>query len=173
MAQSISAGANIPLHWLGDPGDTNLATATEIEFAVLSSMQVMQELWAQVIIDLCQEALRLAGIDPAEVAIDPGLPDLQRRDAVRTTETLIRGRDAGLITDATARRIYLETLGVKNVADELARLASEAPAARADGRRDASAGTAPAADRDALDARPGSVGDTPSAGREDWWRARG
>jgi hypothetical protein len=74
----LAAGLGLPMHYLGDVGSANLATATAMELPVLKMMEARQELWEGVFRDIIGYMLEGVGLDPEGVEVQ--MPSILARD---------------------------------------------------------------------------------------------
>jgi hypothetical protein len=82
----LAAGLGLPMHYLGDVGSANLATATAMELPVLKMMEARQELWEAVYRDILGFMLEGVGLDPEGIEVQ--MPGILARDVNALTTSL-------------------------------------------------------------------------------------
>ena len=128
MKMGAVAGFGFSLHYLGDPENANLATATSMELPVLRTMQVYQALWNWIYRTLCDLVLEVNGVTD-ESHYDLPSPAIVQHPLVEVSAAVLDALDAGRISDTQASVLLMTALGVDNIELELAALNAEADAA--------------------------------------------
>ena len=120
---SIAGGAGQPLHWHGDGGDANLATATAMGEPAFRQLEQVQGDFVEIVEDVMAgtvAGLQAAGrvsavIDPGDVRWALSLPRIDSRDYERGTRSLLTADtaidsivDSGYITWEAGQRIIAD-----------------------------------------------------------------
>lgn len=116
-----AAGMGLPLHYLADPENANLATAESIERPVLERLQTYQLVWMDTFFRSCRLACAVAGKPQAE--FDVQMPNIMQVNI--TGSDVTQAADAGYITRKRAATWWLDALNVDNPEQELEELERE------------------------------------------------
>lgn len=123
LRASIAGGAGQPLHWHGDGGDANLATATAMGEPAFRQLEQLQGDFLEIVEDVMTEVVRQlqaagrvsAAIDPAEIRWVLSLPRIDSRDYERGTRSLLQADtavdaivDSGYLTWEAGQRIVAD-----------------------------------------------------------------
>jgi hypothetical protein len=140
LRASIAGGAGHPLHWHGDGGDANLATATAMDGPAFRQMQRFQGELIEIFTDLVTEvtrrmsaAGRVRAISETELmslSWDFGLPAIDSRDYERGTRSVLQAQtvldgevSAGRLSERGAQRAMVDIqrriLGLEHHAEDL------------------------------------------------------
>lgn len=127
---SIAGGAGVPVHFLGDGGDANLATATAMNTPAHRHFQRLQGEFSEMVDALLRTALdRFLGFEVTnDLAFDITLPEMDAEDQESATSTLVQAVaavqslvDGQFITHQAAQRMLAtlieQTVGV-DLSDE-------------------------------------------------------
>jgi hypothetical protein len=126
----IASGAGVPVHFLGEGGDANLATATAMNTPAHRHFRRLQGEFSEMVDALLRYVLeQLLHFEvPLEMVFDLTLPEMDAEDQVSATQTLVQAVaavqslvDGSFITHAAGQRILAttieQTVGV-DLADE-------------------------------------------------------
>lgn len=128
MLKHISAGLGFPPHYFGDMSEANLATATSLELPVKIMVEALHAEKGEFIQELMWMAINArfpegeAAYDEDDLYVNVGKPNISREDITAVANALQFFLPNSLITDETAARTSLETLGVSGVDHEIDQL---------------------------------------------------
>jgi len=134
MPQAAVGG--VSLHYIGDPENANLATASAMEGPQLKHFQTYQGRWTNTYVKLAKEALRGEVDDTRNRKIHIPMPDLLQADLTDKADSLKVAQDAGWMRKEQAAMIFWKALGAADptaevetaMADEEEAQEPEAPA---------------------------------------------
>lgn len=139
----VAAATGLPETFLGDADVGNHATSKTLDRPTELKFTERQELWKAALTDMLLFVVRaknanargeLQAIDPEAPHIDVDFPDLleksveDRVKAIAAAATLDGKTDAGTLPRVLTSRLLMQALGVDDVDEELANLASVEPA---------------------------------------------
>lgn len=140
---SLAAGAGVPVHFLGEGGDANLATATAMNTPAHRHFERLQGEFADMVDLLLRTVLeRFLGFEASQdLAFDLTLPEMDAEDQVSATQTLVQATaavqsmvDGDFITQAAGQRmlsmIIEQTLGLELDDEDLPEEVEEDPYAQ-------------------------------------------
>ena len=157
MRMPACIGFGFAMHWLGDPENANLATATAMELPIRKMLEAYQTLWLGVYRELLDFALRMRGYDPAEVRYDIPVPKLAEPEIGETADAIFSGEERGLITPLQAAQRLMDLLGFDDIPERLQEWMDDKQ------RRDSEEEERMAAQLQALDQRQEEDQDDPEA----------
>lgn len=145
----VCAAFGIMEHYFGDPSTGNLATATAMELPMLKKFMALQTLWAGIQNDILQFQLDMKALalnkksfhynpiknrislnkarDYKSRMIDIDFPPILEKDLKNLSEAMSVGKNEGLIPIDTARRIYMQGVGINNIDEEMQKEFAEKP----------------------------------------------
>jgi hypothetical protein len=88
---SIASGAGVPVHFLGEGGDANLATATAMGSPTFRQMERLQGEFSDMASDILKAALASLGFDVSpDLVFDFTLPEIDAEDDEVASRTLVQ-----------------------------------------------------------------------------------
>lgn len=145
----VCAAFGIMEHYFGDPSTGNLATATAMELPMLKKFLSLQTIWAGVYNDILQFQLDMKafalnkksfdynpiknrisinkGRDYKNRTVDIDFPPILEKDLANLSTAMSTGKREGLIPIDTARRIFMQGVGINNIDDEIEKEFEEKP----------------------------------------------
>ncbi len=128
MRLPAAVGVGMPLHYLGDPENANLATARVMDTPALKTLEAYQSLWRSIYVDLFTFALQARGLDADAVRYDIPLPVFVEADLAGTAAAIMDALDRGLVTFLQAAQRIMELLGLDDIPERLKELMEDAAA---------------------------------------------
>lgn len=156
MRMAAGVGGGLPMHFMGDPENANLATSKSMELPTLKCLETYQTLWRSVYGDLFNFALLQAGYNPADVDYDIPMPHFVEEDIEAVAATVFDALDRGLLTEDQAAQRIMELLKLDDIPARLEELLSNKAARE---KQDVDDTAALLAARDAEDDDPPQVDD--------------
>lgn len=120
MAMPMVAIGGVALHYIGDPENANLATASSMEGPILKHFLGYQGLWGYVNRRLAQEALVPWTGREEQVDITVPMPELVVEDMLDNMQAIALMQDKGWATDEQAAREAWSARGAADVEAEVA-----------------------------------------------------
>jgi hypothetical protein len=126
----LAALAGVSLHYIGDPENANLATASAMEGPQLKHFVSYQGRWANAIRKLTVEALRghPAVEDPRDLNITVPMPDIVLPDLMDRVDAIKSGREQGFATKQQGAMLFWQAMGAADPTQEVATAMEEADA---------------------------------------------
>ena len=121
--KALAGMGGLPLHFLSDPENANLATALSMERPALETFRAYQAIWVDAYRKQCDFALVRAGI--VEPLYDIPVPRILAPDLPSIGGVINDSYELGLLTQRQASSWLLDFLGFDDVAEELAALETE------------------------------------------------
>jgi len=128
LLKHVSAGLGFPPHYFGDMSEANLATATSLELPVKVMVESLYAETGEFMSQLAWMAIRArfgtgsVGYSEDDIYVNVGKPNISREDITAIANALSMFLPNNLITEETAARTSLETLGVTGVEHEISQL---------------------------------------------------
>ncbi|MCF8012617.1 MAG: hypothetical protein K9L56_15210, partial [Clostridiales bacterium] len=123
------------LHYLADPENANLATATSMELPVLKNFSGYQSIWQWTYRSMADFVLRVNGHDPEDVAYDIPMSRILREEISNPVQGLLDAGAMNHLNDEYVTRKLLEMFGSEDIhqdmKDALEQTDSTEPAAAA------------------------------------------
>ena len=113
MMNAIASGTDLSEHYFGNAGDSNLATATALEYPILMAFQWWRGLWTEWYDTLFDAQLELAGLDGLTVDID--FPPLGARNVAEYVKAVIDAEAAGMIPKEEGAQAVMQALTLEDV----------------------------------------------------------
>lgn len=145
MQMMVCSASGIFYHYFGDPSTGNLATATSMELPMVKKFQDYQMLWQCIYKTLIMYMLRkkievglIAGSivydektkytyiqSPIDLTIDVDFPPILEKDVQELATALQIAKNAGLISEELAARLFMLGMEVDDIDDEIATVLAE------------------------------------------------
>ncbi len=122
--KALAGMGGLPLHFLSDPENANLATATAMERPALESFRAYQSIWVDAYRKQCDFVLDKAGID--DPTYDIPMPPVLALDVAAVGPFVLDAKADGTITSRQASIWTLNALGFDDVPKELKEVENEA-----------------------------------------------
>lgn len=142
MTLMVCAAAGIFYHYFGDPETGNLATTTSMELPMIKKFVAYQKLWEAIYSDILEYVIHKkieVGVFPGtatydektvrmvyepeeDIAMDIDFPPIIEKDPKVVADALKIAKDANLIGDETAAKIFLLACGQNNIDDEIEKI---------------------------------------------------
>lgn len=119
MRMPMAAAFGIPLHFLADPENANLATSTSMELPTLKHLITYQGQVLDAYRDMCDYVLRVNGLTPDEVPYTVSGPDIIQTDNLPQVTALANATTAEALTPDQISQKYLEVLQFNDTTEEL------------------------------------------------------
>lgn len=113
------AVGGVSLHYIGDPENANLATASAMEGPQLKHFEAYQGLWTYIYTRLAKEALREYVDDPRNLKIHVPMPQLIVPDLMDRVDAIKVAQEQGWASKAQATREYWKAMGAADVSAEV------------------------------------------------------
>ena len=136
-------------HYMGDPSTGNLATATAMELPMLKRFMLFQQMWRGIYSDILnfQLDMKLYALnkkafelnvmknrvkvmparDYKNRMLDIDFPPILEKNIKELAEAMAEAKSKGLIPIDTARRVFMQGVGVNNIDEELEKEFQELP----------------------------------------------
>ncbi len=109
----IAAGADLPEHYFGNPSNSNLATATALEYPVLKAFQWNRGIWTDLYDTAFQYQLREDGYD--DLTADTDFPPLGARDIGIYVKAMLDSESSGMVPREAAAKAIMQALTIEDV----------------------------------------------------------
>lgn len=119
MRVAAVVGFGFSLHYLGDPENANLATASSMELPQLKMLEAYQSLWLAIYRTLFDFVLRHAGATPQDVPYEIPVPKLVEPEIGAVADAIFSGEEQGLITEQQAAQRLMDLLGFDDIPERL------------------------------------------------------
>jgi len=112
-------GAGFAMHYLGDPENANLATASSMELPQLKMLEAYQSLWLAIYHTLFDFVLGLAGKSAADTPYEIPVPKMLEPTVGETASAILDAEAGGLITEQQAAQRMMDLLGFDDIPERL------------------------------------------------------
>lgn len=126
LHMSLATIGGVSLHYIGDPENANLATATAMEGPQLKHFEAYQGLWVYILRRLAMEAVKEYQRGRAILSIHIPMPDLVERDIMDTVDALKVANDEGWATDEQCALQFWTAIGAADPSAEAEKATEEA-----------------------------------------------
>lgn len=113
MMNAISSGSDLSEHYFGNAADSNLATATALEYPILKAFQWWRRFWTEVYDTIFQFQLAEAGIEGMTVDVD--FPPLGAREVDKYVASVISSEQNSLLPREEAAKAIMQALTLEDL----------------------------------------------------------
>lgn len=126
----VCPGSGVFEHYFGNPDSGNLATTTSMELPMIKKFELRQEIWANIFNDIIQYQIQKkieVGLLSKDVDrfIDIDFPPIIERAIDLLANALQIGVMNKLISNESAAKMFMLSLGINNIEEELQKIEEE------------------------------------------------